>query len=510
MPTDARLRIRRVAGQIVVVVAHGQLRIELLRDQRDVEFCEHPVHIALAARIDRALETRARRTRGERSPGGVLGQVELEILAAHFKANGHRKRSCRKLRDLLGDLSVQPVDFALCIDDIADDLRCVDRGLPGRGLRTERVQQPRVHRIHDLRAVDITVREGAVHFARGGPQTSAVVPACDDPVEAQHGPIGCRVDRVGSLLCRSRAPRQGDASCRIQSRKPGSDSVSGEERARVRHSQPGDWRRGHPVRHLVLRADIRQCRDVLAKLERTAEHALGLLLHRQQVNLPGEIVAAVQDRRIRVVECEAGAIPAGHARRIPGQSTLGKVGRERSTARTREPQVGSDAGPSVVARKRRNDFLVPVAEGAEEVETVLLQRSGARRDGKSLRIAEVLLQDVLESRDLYTLKVALQYEVHHAGDRIAAVQRRSAVPQHLDSIDCGHRNRIQIGRGAGISVVRDPASIQQDQRTRPGIAVLRSQAAQVDGGTSAGRCADSLRRADSSLVCGDQLSGLLY
>jgi hypothetical protein len=59
-------------------------------------------------------------------------------------------------------------------------------------------------------------------------------------------------------------------------------------------------------------------------------------------------------------------------------------------------------------------------------------------------------------------------EVDHAADRVGAVERRGAVLQHLDALDRGGRDVVQVDAGvvAGRSEVGQAAAVQQHQRGR--------------------------------------------
>src|SRR3546814_969705 len=50
----------------------------------------------------------------------------------------------------------------------------------------------------------------------------------------------------------------------------------------------------------------------------------------------------------------------------------------------------------------------------------------------------------MASRDLAPEIVTLEDDVHHAADRIRAVDRRGTVEQHFHPIDCGDRYREDI------------------------------------------------------------------
>src|SRR5690606_37422729 len=87
---------------------------------------------------------------------------------------------------------------------------------------------------------------------------------------------------------------------------------------------------------------------------------------------------------------------------------------------------------------------------------------------------------------LHALVVAAGDDVHHAGDGVGAVQRGGAVLQHLDALDDGQRDGVEVGgrADAGGGGLVDPAhAIDQHQHA------LGAEVTQVDlrrTGTDAG------------------------
>src|SRR3546814_15432259 len=68
----------------------------------------------------------------------------------------------------------------------------------------------------------------------------------------------------------------------------------------------------------------------------------------------------------------------------------------------------------------------------------------------------------MASRDLAPEIVTLEDDVHHAADRIRAVDRRGTVEQHFHPIDCGDRYREDID-GLKRTVIRHARTIEQRQ-----------------------------------------------
>ena len=80
----------------------------------------------------------------------------------------------------------------------------------------------------------------------------------------------------------------------------------------------------------------------------------------------------------------------------------------------------------------------------------------------------------------------LQLDVDHAGDGIGAVQRRSAVLEHLDGVDRIERNGAHVDEAALTIVAQRIGhhALAVDQRER----VAHRQAAQRDAGGAGGEC----------------------
>src|SRR5262249_2121814 len=72
-------------------------------------------------------------------------------------------------------------------------------------------------------------------------------------------------------------------------------------------------------------------------------------------------------------------------------------------------------------------------------------------------------------------------DVDDAGDRVRAVDRRAAVLQHLDALDGGRRDRVEIDAGRGAEAARHHAlAVHEDERARD------AEAAEVDAGRAVG------------------------
>ena len=75
-----------------------------------------------------------------------------------------------------------------------------------------------------------------------------------------------------------------------------------------------------------------------------------------------------------------------------------------------------------------------------------------------------MLRAVEIDLDFGSLVILLGLEVDHARDRVGAVLRRGAFPQHLDLIDGRERNTAQVDRVAGVGIVGQPLAVEEDQR----------------------------------------------
>ncbi len=87
--------------------------------------------------------------------------------------------------------------------------------------------------------------------------------------------------------------------------------------------------------------------------------------------------------------------------------------------------------------------------------------------------------------------VFLRMMLTHAGDGIGAVLGRRAILQHLDALDRGHRNEVEIRRRATLigpaehrEVAGGVATLAVDEHER----VIRAQAAQACGQRQSRRC----------------------
>src|SRR5690606_15135306 len=105
---------------------------------------------------------------------------------------------------------------------------------------------------------------------------------------------------------------------------------------------------------------------------------------------------------------------------------------------------------------------------------------------------EVVVGSVVQL-DVAALHVPAGDDVDHAGDGVGAVDRRGAVLQHLDAVDQGERNGVDVDRRthAGCRGFSDPAeAVDQHQHA------LGAEVALVDRGRARAHAAAVGREAD--------------
>lgn len=89
--------------------------------------------------------------------------------------------------------------------------------------------------------------------------------------------------------------------------------------------------------------------------------------------------------------------------------------------------------------------------------------------------AVALVADTVAGRELQALDVGARDDVHDAGYRIGAVDRRSAVLQHLDAADDRRRNGVQVRGAVGAGAAVDhSAAVEQYERA------VDAEPAQID------------------------------
>jgi hypothetical protein len=93
-----------------------------------------------------------------------------------------------------------------------------------------------------------------------------------------------------------------------------------------------------------------------------------------------------------------------------------------------------------------------VVEHAEHVELVRAEVAPAGGQGRAVVVLAAGPADA--ARRLDAAEVAPHDDVHDAGDRVRAVDRRGAVLQDLDPLDRARRNGVQVDEGV-LQVLRE-------------------------------------------------------
>jgi len=173
----------------------------------------------------------------------------------------------------------------------------------------------------------------------------------------------------------------------------------------------------------------------------------------------------------------------------------GDRGREEDGGERRAARVGGQAALGLeavdeVALRAVQALVVRHGQHGHDVEAVLVDVAQAAGHRAAVDVAAAVLRHVGEAADGQAGVVLAQDEVDDAADGVGAVGRRGAVLEHLDALDGGHRDLVQVDDAAVEAVCRDAASVQQDQRR---VGALQ---AQVGGGravVAAGLARDHVR-----------------
>ncbi len=98
-------------------------------------------------------------------------------------------------------------------------------------------------------------------------------------------------------------------------------------------------------------------------------------------------------------------------------------------------------------------------------------------------------------RDLNSLEIVLESEVDHAGYGVRAIHSRSTAGDHIDAVDQGHRNQVEVDRSIGVGR-HQALPVEQHQ------GALGSESAQVRIGLTAREAGRALHVADLGLTLG--------
>ena len=127
------------------------------------------------------------------------------------------------------------------------------------------------------------------------------------------------------------------------------------------------------------------------------------------------------------------------------------------------------------ARPEHVDRLGHLVAGGELDAAPLVAEAIGEVSGEVGAVA--LIAHAVAGGELESLDVGARNDVHDTRHRIGAIDRRSAVFQHLDSADDRRRDGVEVGRAVRAGpAVHEPATIHQDERP------IDAEAPQVDRG----------------------------
>ena len=129
----------------------------------------------------------------------------------------------------------------------------------------------------------------------------------------------------------------------------------------------------------------------------------------------------------------------------------------------RQPAIRLE-GVREIAVVAAQDGVALDAQRAEGIPAILVEVAVAEQQAAAVDVTTAFLGHVDEAGDLCALVVALGDEVDHAADRVGAVDRRCAVAQHLDALDRGERDGVEVDRAALQAMGGDAAPVEQHQR----------------------------------------------
>ena len=266
------------------------------------------------------------------------------------------------------------------------------------------------------------------------------------------------------------------------------DGVGRNGRAHHRHRSEGLLRRAVDVRRLEESASL------TAQIHVAGREQLDAARRRQQVV-----------RRVRVVGHPGipdVVVPAGRLEVVPRQranrsqrGSRHRTGAVGSLVRKREPALRPRRGvaardPLPIRVRRRVEVVAvgdlrPLARSGEGLLLVLQGRreehaafvtggTGRGVDVVGLRVA-IRLRDAGVAADLGAVVALAEDDVDHSGDGVRSIDRRGAVLQHLDALDRGVGDGVQVGRRVCARAARNHAAAV-DEHQRAG----RAEAAECD------------------------------
>ena len=137
--------------------------------------------------------------------------------------------------------------------------------------------------------------------------------------------------------------------------------------------------------------------------------------------------------------------------------------------------IGSDVAAAIIkTRTKRNSGINRAAIGAHPTGDGIVSGCQLVSD-KRPSIVVVVVEAVL-SVDPETFELGIHHEVDHAGHGVSTVNRRSTTGQHVNALDHGTRDHVDVG-SRGVRIAGDEAAaVDQHQVT------FRAEAAQVQRG----------------------------
>ena len=367
---------------------------------------------------------------------------------------------------------------------------------PLRVLRAEGIQDAGGDAVDDALVDDVAAVENALRLSQRVGDRRVVVPAGQRALEAGQQAVGDAGIEVVAPAGLERPP--GDVErLAAQAGEGRHDAVARIEGTVAGHGHADSRQRRRRDLGFVGAAAVHEFQAGRVRAELLVEPGHGAELARlgDVVDEAGVVEGAqgLARQRHRVGRL------AGRGIGVAGHAVVGKeVGGEGGAADLEHAALGPDpgAGEAAVGCAQRA-LLVPV-DHAPHAESVAFEVAPAAGQVQALLVAAALgIGFIGLDHQRRPFHRALGDEVDHAADGVGAVDRRGAVAQHLDPLQRGHRDDVEVDRIGEIRVVRQPPPVEEHQ------GLVAAQAAQVGGGAAAGAGTDRRRRAFRRLVHGD-------
>ena len=131
-------------------------------------------------------------------------------------------------------------------------------------------------------------------------------------------------------------------------------------------------------------------------------------------------------------------------------------------------------------------LLVPEIRGEQEAPAI---GRAAQREPAGFRVRAFARRPIRRSPDFHALVILAQDDVHHAADRVGAVNCRGAVGENLDTLHGRQRNDVEVHRlVGGDGRTRHAPPVQQHQGP------VGADSVKIDGGLADPRTARTLPR----------------